>query len=71
LRGFPQTIEIMVTHGLFTGDEWERLGEFGVSRIFCSATVARPSRAGNERIVTLSVVSLIADTLRSRGLRVL
>ena len=58
-------IEVMVTHGLFTGDEWEQLWEFGVSRIFCSDTVPRPSSAGDDRIVTLSVVSLIADTLRS------
>lgn len=60
-----EDIEIMVTHGLFTGNEWEQLWQTGVSRIFCADTIPRPSGISDQRIVTLSVVPLIADALRS------
>lgn len=56
-------IDIMVTHGLFTGDRWKKLSQFGVKRIVCTDSV--PLRSGVEpgNIVRLSVVPLIAQEL--------
>jgi len=53
----------MVTHGLFTGKEWEQLWTLGVSRIFCTDSV--PLRAGVDgaKIVTLSAIPLLASAL--------
>ena len=58
-----EDIQIMITHGLFTGKEWEGLWELGVSRIFCTDTV--PLRVGVDaaRIVTLSATPLLASAL--------
>ena len=58
-----EDIQIMVTHGLFTGRDWEELWNLGVSRIFRTDTV--PTRAGPEeaRIVTLSAAPLLAEAL--------
>lgn len=58
-----EDIEIMVTHGLFTGDEWKGLWELGVSRIFCTDTSPLPGEAVCGRIVTLSVAPLLASAL--------
>jgi len=58
-----EDIEIMVTHGLFTGDDWKGLWELGVSRIFCTDTVPLPAEARSGRIVTLSIVALLASAL--------
>lgn len=58
-----EDIQIMVTHGLFTGKDWQRVWEFGVSRIFCTDTVPRPSGAEDSRIVTLSIIPLLAEAL--------
>jgi ribose-phosphate pyrophosphokinase len=60
-----EDIQIMITHGLFTGKEWEGLWELGVSRIFCAHTV--PLHAGVDvgRIVILSAVPLLARWLRT------
>lgn len=60
-----EDIQIMVTHGLFTGSEWRRLWEFGVSRIFCTDTVPRPAGVADPRIVTLSAVPLMASALNA------
>ncbi|MGD1071379.1 MAG: ribose-phosphate diphosphokinase [Bryobacteraceae bacterium] len=62
-----EDIQIMVTHGLFTGTEWEELWSLGVSRIFRADTV--PVRVGADharddaRIVTLSATPLLAEAL--------
>jgi ribose-phosphate pyrophosphokinase len=56
-------IRIMVTHGLFTGNEWEKLWDLGVSRIFCTDTVPRSAGINAARIATLSVVPLLAAAL--------
>ncbi|MGA2715027.1 MAG: ribose-phosphate diphosphokinase [Bryobacteraceae bacterium] len=55
-----EDIQIMVTHGLFTGTEWERLWELGVSRIFCTDTIPRRAGINDARIVTLSAMPLLA-----------
>lgn len=59
-----EDMEVMVTHGLFTGTEWRTLWDMGVSRIFCTDTVPRPNGAGDERIVTVSAVPVIAEALK-------
>ncbi len=58
-----EDIQIMVTHGLFTGTDWQRLWEFGVSRIFCTDTIPRRAGVCDKRIVTLSTVPLLAGAL--------
>jgi ribose-phosphate pyrophosphokinase len=58
-----EDIQIMVTHGLFTGNGWEGLWDLGVSRIFRTDTVPVFAGAGDARIVTLSVIPLLARVL--------
>lgn len=58
-----EDIQIMVTHGLFTGTGWERLWGLGVSRIFCTDTIPRRAEIHHTRIVTLSAVPLLARAL--------
>lgn len=58
-----EDIEIIVTHGLFTGDEWKGLWELGVSRIFCTDTVPLKAEARSSGIVTLSIAPLLASAL--------
>lgn len=58
-----EDIQIMVTHGLFTGSEWKGLWELGVSRIFCTDTIPLAPAEGPGKIVTLSVVPLLAGAL--------
>ncbi len=58
-----EDIQIMVTHALFTGNLWERLWQFGVSRIFCTDTVPRRPGVDDERIVTLPAAPLLASAL--------
>lgn len=59
-----EDIQIMVTHGLFTGSDWEQLWRCGVSRIFRTDTVPRPFEVvDDKRIVTLSAVPLLAAAL--------
>jgi ribose-phosphate pyrophosphokinase len=58
-----EDVEIMVTHGLFTGDEWRGLWELGVSRIFCTDTVPAAAEKPNGRIVTVSAVPLLKKAL--------
>lgn len=58
-----EDIQVMVTHGLFTGDEWTGLWELGVSRIFRTDTIPTPAEPTNGRVVTLSVTPLLAKAL--------
>jgi ribose-phosphate pyrophosphokinase len=58
-----ENIQIMVTHGLFTGTGWERLWGLGVSRIFCTDTIPRRAEINDARIVTLSIMPLLARAL--------
>ncbi|MBI4268271.1 ribose-phosphate pyrophosphokinase [Candidatus Uhrbacteria bacterium] len=54
-----KTISVMVTHGLFTGERWKRLWEFGVRRIYCTDSIrTKPTDA---RIVSLPVFSLLTS----------
>lgn len=59
-----EDIQIMVTHGLFTGIDWEQLWLYGVSRIFRTDTAPGPvGVVADKRIVTLSAVPLLAAAL--------
>jgi ribose-phosphate pyrophosphokinase len=57
-----EDIQIMVTHGLFTGSGWERLWGLGVSRIFCTDTVSRIA-TDESRIVILSILPVLARAI--------
>lgn len=54
-----RTIDVMVTHGLFTGDRWRKLWQLGVERIFCTDSVPLRPALAESRIVQLSVAPLI------------
>lgn len=57
----------MVTHGLFTGNEWQGIWELGVSRIFCTDTIPLPAGIDPARIVILPAVPLLAEGIRGIG----
>lgn len=59
-------INVMVTHGLFTGERWKHLWQVRVKRIFCTDSVPRATPA-EDRIVTLSIVPLLASAISSGG----
>jgi ribose-phosphate pyrophosphokinase len=69
-RAGVEDIQIMVTHGLFTGNQWRALWEFGVSRIFCTDTVPLPAGVDHARIVILSALPLLVEPLQPRIRRV-
>lgn len=53
-------IVIMVTHGIWTGNEWQNLWNLGVQRIYCTNTLPLPgSLLPEQRITQLSVQSLL------------
>ncbi len=56
-------INVMVTHGLFTGTRWRELYRFGVKRIFCTDSVPLPVGVVGEGIVRLSIIPLLAKEL--------
>jgi len=58
-----EDIQIMVTHGLFTGDEWQGLCNLAVSRIFCTDTVPLPAGVDRSRIAILSAMPLLAEAI--------
>ncbi len=60
-------VVVMVTHGLFTGNLWERLWSLGVSQIYCTDTVPLPPGLASTRIVVLSVAPLLRKYLAPRG----
>jgi ribose-phosphate pyrophosphokinase len=56
-------INVMVTHGLFTGARWKELYRFGVRRIFCTDTVPLPAGVDRQSIVRLSTTPSLAQEL--------
>jgi ribose-phosphate pyrophosphokinase len=54
-------INIMVTHGLFTGERWKKLWQLGVTRIFCTDSVPITREVDGSKIERLSIVSLLAQ----------
>lgn len=63
LREGVEDIQIMVTHGLFTGRQWESLWELGVSRIFCTDTIPFLAGVEEDRILVLLSSPLLASEL--------
>jgi ribose-phosphate pyrophosphokinase len=62
-----EEVNVMVTHGLFTGTRWKELFRLGVKRIFCTDSVPLPSWLKEDRIVSLSVNPLLEKHLRSQS----
>lgn len=58
-----EEIEVMVTHGLFTGTRWKDLYHLGVKRIFCTDSVPLPAWVDGQGIVSLSITRLLAKEL--------
>ncbi len=59
-----EEIWIFVTHGLFTGDEWQKLWSLRVCRVFCTDTISPTARIeGEERVTVLSVASMLQEAL--------
>jgi ribose-phosphate pyrophosphokinase len=61
VRAGVEDIEIMVTHGLFTGARWHKLWQFGAKRIFCTDTI--PVATEDRRIIEVSVAPLLAKAI--------
>lgn len=61
-----QEINLMTTHGLFTGERWKTLWSLAVKRIFCTDTVPLPAGFDPDKFVTLSVVPLLGRLLRQQ-----
>ena len=58
-----EEINVMVTHGLFTGDRWKELWRLGVKRIFCTDSVPIARGVDVGKIERLSVVPLLGREL--------
>ncbi|MEI8301519.1 MAG: ribose-phosphate diphosphokinase [Chlamydiota bacterium] len=57
-------IIIMVTHGLFTGDQWKQLWDLGVTRIYCTNTIPIAKNLLDENPITvLSINTLLVTAL--------
>jgi len=53
-------IDVMVTHGLFTGTDWKRLWSLKVQRIFCTDTIpAKKDIRDEHRIIILPIGELL------------
>ena len=53
-------IDVMVTHGLFTGTDWKRLWSLKVQRIFCTDTIPTKKDIRDEhRIMILPIGELL------------
>ncbi len=58
-----EDINIMVTHGLFTGDRWKEMWRLGVKRIICTDSVPHAAGVDAERIERLSIIPLLGREL--------
>jgi ribose-phosphate pyrophosphokinase len=56
-------IDVMVTHGLFTGTRWKDLYRLGVKRIFRTDSVPLPAGVDGDGIVGLSIIPLLVKEL--------
>ncbi len=59
-----KNIDIMITHGWFTGNKWKQLWELGINRIYCMDTVPLPSHVASPKITVLSIVLLLISELK-------
>lgn len=60
-------ITIMVTHGLFTGNEWKKLWELGVKHIYCTDSVPLPKQIASKNITVLSIIPILIEELREEN----
>ncbi|MCL4416710.1 MAG: ribose-phosphate diphosphokinase, partial [Actinobacteria bacterium] len=64
LKKGAKEIYIMVTHGLFTGNEWKKLWELRVKHIYCTDSISLPKHATSENITVLSIIPLLIEELQ-------
>ncbi|MDP4236900.1 MAG: ribose-phosphate diphosphokinase [Bacteroidota bacterium] len=57
-------IVIMVTHGLFTGQEWKELWDLNVKFIYCTDTLPPESYPVSKNIRLLSIIALLTEEIR-------
>lgn len=57
-------IDIMITHGCFTGNKWQKLWELGINRIYCTDTVPLSDDIACEKIVVISMAPLLVHELK-------
>ncbi len=64
LEAGSREIQIMVTHGLFTGTDWKRLWSLTVRQIFCTDTIpATKDILDERRIVVLPIGQLLKEQI--------
>jgi ribose-phosphate pyrophosphokinase len=68
-RAGVETIIVMVSHGLFTGTSWRRLGTLPVKRIYCTNTLPPPPPSEAPPIEVLSVARLLSSHLNEQTRR--
>jgi len=56
-------ITILVTHGLFTGQLWQKLWTYQVKGIYCTDTIPLPKERSTENIGMFSVLPLLSQHL--------
>lgn len=59
-----KSIVVAVTHGLFSGDSWRNLFDYGVEKILVTDTVPSVHKMASDKIEVLSVSSLITEELQ-------
>jgi ribose-phosphate pyrophosphokinase len=52
-------ITIMVTHGLFTGTDWQQLWKLGVDRIYCTDSIPQSALPKDARITVIPITPLL------------
>lgn len=56
-------ITIMITHGLFTGSEWQQLWTLGVDRIYCTDSIPPSLLPKDARITIIPIAPLLQGEL--------
>ena len=56
-------ITIMVTHGIFTGTDWQQLWKLGVDRIYCTDSIPPSLQPKDARITIIPIAPLLQAAL--------
>jgi ribose-phosphate pyrophosphokinase len=64
-----EELYICVTHGLFTGQQWQNLWPFPVRHFFCTDTIPACTTIRDSRITVLSVAPVLRERLMRAGLK--
>ncbi len=59
-----KSIDIMVTHGLFTGDNWMQLWGLGVRTIYCTNTIPLVENKCHSNIEILTITPCLKELIR-------